>query len=1079
EMGTKMKNVTFINTYFHTASILRWRRTFKPFIPCIKRIKKLSENNSRENVALLIAQEIADQPNVSREEAIEKAIRVGIAVLTEGILVAPLEGISKVKIMRNEDGSEYVSVFYAGPIRSAGGTATAMSVLIADVVRRKLGLGRYIPTEGEIERYKEEVLLYKRAQHLQYTPTPQEIETIVKNCPVCIDGEPTEKDYKVSKKGLPRLETDCVRGGACLVIAEGLCLKAAKLKKHIEKLKIDGWEFLDSLIKVEKDAGKIEPSEKYIKEVVGGRPIFSHPSRKGGFRLRYGRTRTTGIAALAINPVSMYVVEEFIAIGTQLKIERPGKAAAITPCDLAEGPIVLLSDGSLVQINDLEEFMKVKEKIVKILDLGEILVPFGEFFENNHPLMPGTYALEWWVQEVLEKTKDYKLEQLVELTAEEAFALAQKHGIPLSPNYNLFWHDLSVEKINLLSRYVEKDGVFEEGKLKIPHNPEIKEILMRLGALHRVSGENYVLDRYGFPLVKCLGLEIENGKIVRRKELKDGEQDPVEYVSYLAGVRIKPRSPTRIGTRMARPEKAQERKMSPPVNLLFPLGTGGGTQRLLTEVENEKIVVDIEVRICEKCRTKQPLPICANCGGRTRATGNHTPLEINIPQLLEDAKKRIGGTPSGIKVKGVIGLVSKTKTPEIIEKGLLRALHGVYVFRDGTVRYDMTDIPLTHFKLKEIGLSIEKARELGYTKDYAGNEIVNEEQIIELLPQDIVPSSKCGEYLVRAACFVDDLLEKVYNLPRFYNVKTREDLIGHLVIGLAPHTSVGVLGRIIGYTDVDGCYAHPYFHAAKRRNCDGDEDSVMLFMDALLNFSFSYLPSTRGGLMDAPLVLTTRIKPDEIDKEVLNMDTYFVPPLELYRAAERFEHPKNLEIENVGKRVGTEEEFCNLGFVFDTTDIAAGPKTTKYKTLHSMWEKVMQTISLYEKIVGIDQADGVRRVIEHHFMPDIAGNLKKFTTQRFRCPKCEAKYRRMPLTGKCTNVVNGARCDGTIHFTVAEGSVKKYLDLVQELMKKYQADTYLFQRFKLAEEAINSIFGKEPGEGTDKKKCVVQLDMFM
>ncbi|MEM3397296.1 MAG: DNA polymerase II large subunit [Thermoplasmata archaeon] len=1045
-----------------------------------ERIKQLSKDNSRESVALLIAQEIAESSKGSREEAMEKAIRVGIAVLTEGILVAPLEGISKVKIMQNHDGSEYAAVFYAGPIRSAGGTATAMSVLIADVVRRKLGLGRYIPTEDEIERYKEEVPLYKRAQHLQYTPTPQEIETIVRNCPICIDGEPTEKDYTVSKKGLKRFETDYVRGGACLVIAEGLCLKAAKLKKHIDKLKIDGWEFLNTLIKVEKDAGKIEPSEKYIKEIVGGRPIFSHPSRKGGFRLRYGRTRTTGIAALAVNPVSMHIVNDFIAIGTQLKIERPGKAAALTPCDLAEGPMVLLTDGSFIQLNDLKDYLALNEKIVKIVDLGEILVPFGEFFENNHPLMPGTYAFEWWIQEVLEKTQDYKPQELLDLTPEDAFRLSQKYDVPLSPAYNLFWHDVNVKEINTLSEYVEKNGKFENGKLKLPHNPEIKEILLKLGALHTVTGGNCVLDRYGYALVRCLGLEVKEGEIVRRVALQQDAQEPVSYVSLLAGVKIKAKSPTRIGTRMARPEKASERKMSPPVRVLFPIGTEGGTQRLFNDVEKDRIVVDIEIRVCEKCKTKQPLPVCANCGGKTKTTGTHGHLEINIHQLLEAAKKKIGGCPSGIKLKGVIGLVSKNKTPEIIEKGLLRAIHNVYVFRDGTVRYDMTDIPLTHFKLREIGLSIEKARELGYTKDYTGKEIVNEEQIIELLPQDIVPSSKCGDYLVKVAGFIDDLLEKVYNLPRFYNVKTREDLIGHLVVGLAPHTSVGVLGRIIGYTDVDACYAHPYYHAAKRRNCDGDEDSVMLLMDALLNFSFSYLPVTRGGLMDAPLVLTTRIKPDEIDKEVLNMDTYFVPPLALYRAAERFEHPKKLEIENVGRRVGTGEEYCNLGFVFDTTDISAGPRTTRYKTLETMWDKVMNTIELYEKLAGIDLPDGVRRVIEYHFMPDIAGNLKKFTTQGFRCPKCGEKYRRMTLTGKCTKVTNGEKCDGLLIFTVSEGSVKKYLQLVQELMNKFPTDQYLSQRFKLVDEAIYSIFGKGINEASgQEKECKVGLDKFM
>ncbi|MQK95564.1 hypothetical protein, partial [Escherichia coli] len=56
---------------------------------------------------------------------------------------------------------------------------------------------------------------------------------------------------------------------------------------------------------------------------------------------------------------------------------------------------------------------------------------------------------------------------------------------------------------------------------------------------------------------------------------------------------------------------------------------------------------------------------------------------------------------------------------------------------------------------------------------------------------------------IRAANFVDELLVKVYGLPPYYNVKRIEDLVGHLTVGLAPHTSVGVLGRIIGFTSLN------------------------------------------------------------------------------------------------------------------------------------------------------------------------------------------------------------------------------------------------------------------------------------
>src|SRR3990172_5122476 len=96
-----------------------------------------------------------------REKALDTGVRVGLAVLTEGILVAPLDGITDVKIRAGPDG-EHVAVFYSSPIASSGGTALAMSVLIADLVRRDLGIGAFHPTDAEVERWKEEVPLYRQ-----------------------------------------------------------------------------------------------------------------------------------------------------------------------------------------------------------------------------------------------------------------------------------------------------------------------------------------------------------------------------------------------------------------------------------------------------------------------------------------------------------------------------------------------------------------------------------------------------------------------------------------------------------------------------------------------------------------------------------------------------------------------------------------------------------------------------------------------------------------------------------------------------------------------------------------------------
>ncbi len=1013
------------------------------------KIRKYLKEKGREETAIQIAIEIAENMQGSFANIVEQAVRTGLAILTEGVLVAPIEGISGVEIGKNDDGTRYVDLYFAGPIRSAGGTGEAMSVLIADVVRRKLGIDRYKPTEDEIERYKEEIPLYDRITNLQYLPTPEEIEIIVRNCPVCINGEATEDKEVMGKRDLPRIKTNKIRGGACLVIAEGLCLKAPKLLKHVSNLGLKGWDFLKKFVYEENEKKEITPSDKYVHDIIAGRPVLSHPSRKGGFRLRYGRGRSCGLAALAIHPATMYLLDEFIAIGTQLKIERPGKGTIATPCDTIEGPMVLLDNGDFLQINSLEEAKKLKKRVVEIIDLGEILIPFGEFAENNAILPPASYCYEWWIQEIKEKINEikekYKIDDFKQIDEKTAFKISEEYNVPLHPSYNLFWHDISKEDFYYLKKSI-KNGKYD-GKLYLKKDKKLKEILLNLGVLHKEKEEEYVIEKYAFTLLKCCGFILKDGKLI---EIKNSNRNPMEAVQEISGIKIYPKSPHRIGARMGRPEKAAERKMKASPHLLFPVGMKGGKERILNIAK--EVEVEVGERKCENCGKIIYKAKC-ECGGHSYFTGKIRKFKINLENELRKAEIRLNiSLPE--KIKGVIGLTSYSKTPECIEKGILRAKYGIFVFKDGTSRFDMTNMPLTHFKPYEIGTSIEKLKELGYEYDYKGIKLEREDQICELKPQDIIPSKKCGEYLLRVSKFIDDLLVKLYGIKPYYNAKNIKDLIGHLVVGLSPHTSSGVIGRIIGFVDGNVCCAHPFFHAAKRRNCDGDEDALMLLMDVLLNFSKEYIPEKRGGKMDLPLVIATRIHPSEIDKEALNIDLLEEYPLEFYRKTINYPHPKELEkiMDLVAYRIGTGKEYSKFGFTHDTKNIMDGPKISKYKLLEKMADKLNAQISLAIKIRAVDEEDVASRVIQTHFLPDLLGNLRAFTRQQFRCIKCNTKYRRIPLKGKCI------KCGNDLVLTVHEKSIRKYLELAKQLVEKFNISNYTKQRLILFEKFVDSLF---------------------
>ena len=56
----------------------------------------------------------------------------------------------------------------------------------------------------------------------------------------------------------------------------------------------------------------------------------------------------------------------------------------------------------------------------------------------------------------------------------------------------------------------------------------------------------------------------------------------------------------------------------------------------------------------------------------------------------------------------------------------------------------------TSFQVK-LRLHIEKLMELGYTTDINGEELVNDDQIVEIKIQDVVISENCAEYLIKVA----------------------------------------------------------------------------------------------------------------------------------------------------------------------------------------------------------------------------------------------------------------------------------------------------------------------------------------
>ncbi|MEM4253903.1 MAG: DNA polymerase II large subunit [Candidatus Woesearchaeota archaeon] len=1092
-------------------------------------------------VALSIAGEIAQQKFCKfkdQKEAIEIGIRTGFAYVTVGVVSSPLDGLVGIDIKKRMDNrGEYFCVNLAGPIRNAGGTAATVCLLIADYVRTLFKYDVYDAQELEIKRTYTEMVDYReKVAPRQYFPSPEEIEFLMKHMPIEVGGEPSEKFEVSNYKDLPRIPTNLIRSGFCLVMTECIPLKAPKIWGKLsvwgKDFGMEHWNFLEEYLKIQKAAkakgevkkegtSKLSPDFSYIADLVAGRPVFAHPLRTGGFRLRYGRSRMSGYSTDAIHPVTMMITTNYLATGTQLKTERPKKGTAITACDTIDGPIVKLTDGSVVQINNAATHKAVQGKIAEILFLGDILVNYGDFLNRAHPLVPAGYCPEWWVRE-LEKAatglhKEVSAQKIAETakipeelaksllkdplrttpTANDAIKISTTYGIPLHPTYTYYWSTIQPQQLHSLVKWLDKKTVHTRednktvAKIVLPLESEAKRALELIGLPHIVVlNENVVVESdHAHALLTTLGWPTKNTTTLLDIMDRHPEKNSLELINLFSPVAIRDKAGTFIGARMGRPEKAKMRELTGSPHCLFPVGEEGGRFRSFqSAIEKGTITAEFARYVCERCNHETALPVCEQCDkpstrtwyckscnawikepkcGKHGETTAHKEMKLDAKKYFESAANKVKMRNYPELIKGVKGTSNKDHLPEHPAKGILRAKHQITVNKDGTVRYDMTQLPVTHFKPKEVRTSIERLKSLGYEKDIYGKPLEHDDQTLELLPQDVIlpdcdvsPDEGSASALIRIANFIDDELENLYGLKPYYKVKTPEDLVGHLVIGLAPHTSAGIVCRIIGFSKTQGFFAHPYVHAATRRDCDGDEACTILIMDAFLNFSKRYLPNTRGATMDAPLVLTSILAPAEVDDMVLDLDIVWQYPLELYEAALQFKMPWEIKIKQIKQVLNTPEQYEGFGFTHDFTDMNETVRCSAYKTLPSMEDKLKGQMELAEKLRAVDMSDVARLVIEKHFLKDTKGNLRKFGMQEFRCVNCNEKFRRPPLIGKCT------ACGGRLLFTISEGSVIKYLEPTISLAKKYNVSQYLQQSIELLQYRIEGVFGKEKDKQT-------------
>ncbi|HEV2875867.1 MAG TPA: DNA polymerase II large subunit [Nitrososphaeraceae archaeon] len=1101
-------------------------------IDIAKRLRELLSNTSKERAALKIAEEIAlgEYGEDDLRTRLDNAVRVSLAVVTEGVTIAPLQGIADVQLKKNSNSKEYLSISFAGPIRSAGGTEAALTMLIADHARKIVGVDSYSADsfDDETGRFVEELRIYEReVGSFQFKVLDEDVIKCISRLPVELDGVDTDPVEVVGHRGMKRISTDRVRGGALRVMNDGLIGRSRKLLKLVEELGVDGWDWLNDL-KGAIQTGNEDAVYHRMSEVITGRPVLSMTKKIGGFRLRYGRCYNTGFATIGIHPTIPILLNHAVVVGTQIKMDVPGKASTLALVDSIEPPLVKLDDGNVLYVSTVQQAIEIRSKVEKIIYLGDILISYGDFLENNAQLLPASYVEEIWALQLksklisletnqhpssssdtslflseAEEEKDGRinLKRIVQLveepliifpTVKEAFEISRMYHVPLHPRYSFYWESVSIDEVLLLKDQLvtSKQNNNDIVSVNLTYNPELKDILERLGVVHSVeNGSIRISNTDQIYALRSLLLEskpysIADSRTSRSISPESPEtNDILGFISRISGVEVMSKFASSIAVRVGRPEKAAERKMKPPVHVLFPVGTkGGATRDILKAAKGESFYAEIANRFCIDCNLPSVGTYCRKCGAATpirnlcifckrdipdstfnnrcdrcHAEGKtYSPVSYPLNTAIEETQQKLK-VMAVEPLKGVRSLISKDKAAEPLEKGVLRQKHNLYTFKDGTIRFDATNEPLTHFKPKWIRTSIERLKDLGYKKDYLGRDIVTTDQLVELFMQDIIIPSESAKHLIRVSKFIDEELVKLYGLEPFYNVSSVEDLVGHFAVGLAPHTSVGIIGRIIGFTDSQVCLASPIWHSAKRRDCDGDADSMMLLMDAFLNFSYSFLPNKIGGLMDAPLLIQPLVLPHEVQRQAHNIDISSSYPLEFYQATWKQVKSGDLseKIETIKDRIGKENQFFDYGFTHFTDLLTTNVQRSAYSRLNTMDEKLEMQISTAKLINAVDPDEVVSMVLTTHILPDIMGNMRAYSSQAFRCSRCGEKYRRIPLIGKCTE------CGNELLQTVTRGSVEKYIDIAAHMCEQFKISDYLRCRVKSLTAELDLIFQQQ------------------
>ena len=574
-------------------------------------------------------------------------------------------------------------------------------------------------------------------------------------------------------------------------------------------------------------------------------PVFSNLDNTG-FRIIAGRARNTGFGTVGINRILGNLIN-FIAIGDQIKLNYPFKNYQVQFLDSLDGPYVQLYDKSCLRINSIQEYQKYSNSIGKILNLGDILIDHFDIPKSFNKALLGENHLTWTelalshltkltIDQIdflksllgitetnknyptfLEFLKDFLKSNNQLISAFITIELFKNFKIPIHPKWSPRWNNLSNKDWRVFRNWIKNSRYWES--------------TLNSQKIHQIEGP---IDQTALTVLKEgeITFIIENNKIIIQ------EFGSILYYIFL--------------------DKSHDiNEIEPAGSIFSPIKFLNNTKKIyFLNEENFRIssslnstnIYYIDSTI-ENIHGFYPEPTNDEDRSFVQSRIDYFKLDIDLKQINFFKDTNIE--------------VNLNKKDELLDKTILRAKYQLPIFKDGLVHFSLINSPLTTFFPNEINLDLVQLKELGYFFDIRGNPIKTVDQEILLQAGDIIVSEAFIGDIIRVMSFINDELTLIYNVKPFYNLNNDEKPpIGINVIGINKNYSVGIYGRIIGFSSSPVCFASPIWHLSKGSYCDGEmTDSFILDLDCFLNLDLSQIISKIGMFRGIPIF--TQIEPDD------------------------------------------------------------------------------------------------------------------------------------------------------------------------------------------------------------------------